>query len=125
MSSSNICYTKSKVISYEQKLFIKRSLRQLGFNPKTKGFLFFEKAIIFVYEHDIISVNLYEIYRYISQKTSLSFKAVESAFVYAFSNLNTKKLSLNYERIFNIEFSFDFFNPSTLITDFMDILEII
>ena len=123
MSSSSICYTKSKVISYEQKLFIKRSLRQLGFNPKTKGFIFFEKAIIFAYEHDIISINLYEIYRYISKKTSLSFKSVESAFIYTFSSLNTKKLSLNYESIFDIEFSIEFFNMNSLIMDFIDILD--
>lgn len=123
MSSSSICYTKSRVISYEQKLFIKRSLRQLGFNPKTKGFLFFEKAIIFAYENDIISVNLYEIYRYIAKKNSQSFKTIESAFVYTFSNLNTKKLSLNYESIFDIEFSLDFFNMTSLIVDFVDLLE--
>ena len=123
MASSNICYTKTKVISYEQKLFIKRSLRQLGFNPKTTGFLFFEKAIIFAYENDIILINLYEIYRYISQKTLQPFKTVESAFVYTFNNLNTKKLSLNYESIFEIEFSIEFFNMSSLISDFLDLLE--
>ena len=123
MASSNICYTKTKVISYEQKLFIKRSLRQLGFNPKTTGFLFFEKAIIFAYEHDIILINLYEIYRYISQKTLQPFKTVESAFVYTFNNLNTKKLSLKYESIFEIEFSIEYFNMSSLISDFLDLLE--
>ena len=123
MSSSSICYTKSRVISYEQKLFIKRSLRQLGFNPKTNGFLFFEKAIIFAYEHDIISINLYEIYRYIAQKNSKSFKTIESAFVYTFNNLNTKKLSLNYESIFDIEFYFEHFTIKTLINDFIDYLE--
>ena len=123
MSSSSICYTKSKVISYEQKLFIKKSLRQLGFNPKTKGFLFFEKAITFTYEYDIISINLYEIYRYIAYKTSQPFKTVESAFIYTFNNLNIKKLSLNYESIFDIEFSFEYFNISSLLIDFIDILE--
>ena len=124
MSSSNICYSKSKVISYEQKLFIKKALRQLGFNPKTIGFLFFQKAIIFVYEHDIISINLNEIYRYISIKTSQPIKTIQSAFVYSFNNLNTKKLSLNYESIFKIEFSSEFFNISNLINDFIDILDI-
>lgn len=123
MSSSSICYSKSRIISYEQKLFIKRSLRQLGFNPKTKGFLFFEKAIIFAYEYDIISINLYEIYRYISKKTSQPFKTIESAFIYTFSSLNTKKLSLNYESIFDIEFSFDSFSMSILISDFIDLLD--
>lgn len=123
MISSSICYTKSRVISYEQKLFIKRALRQLGFNPKTRGFLFFKKAIIFAYEHDIISINLYEIYRYISQKTSHPFKTVESAFIYTFNNLNTKKLSLNYESIFDIEFSIEIFNMSNLISDFIDVLD--
>ena len=123
MSSSSICYTKSRVISYEQKLFIKKSLRQLGFNPKTKGFLFFEKAIIFAYEHDIISINLTEIYKYISIKTSQSIKTIQSAFIYSFNNLNTKKLYSNYENIFDIEFSIEFFCISSLIIDFIDILE--
>lgn len=123
MSSSSICYTKSKVISYEQKLFIKRSLRQLGFNPKTKGFLFFEKAIIFTYEHDIISINLYEIYRHISQKTYQPLKTIQSSFIYAFNNLDTKKLYTNYKNIFDIEFSIEFFNIKTLIEDFIDVLQ--
>ena len=122
MSCSNICYSKSKVISYEQKLFIKRSLRQLGFNTKTKGFLFFEKAIIYCYEYDIISINLNEIYRYISLKTFQPIKTIQSAFIYTFNNLNTKKISLNYESIFEIEFSIDYFNISSLISDFLDIL---
>ena len=122
MSNSSICYTKSKVISYEQKLFIKKALRQLGFNPKTVGFLFFQKAIIFVYEHDIISINLNDLYRYISIKTSQPIKTIQSAFIYSFNNLNTKKLYTNYENIFNIEFSIDFFNIGTLIADFVDIL---
>ena len=123
MSSSSICYTKSRVISYEQKLFIKRSLRQLGFNTKTKGFLFFEKAIIFTYEYDIIWINFNEIYRYISIKTSQPIKTIQSAFVYSFNNLNTKKLYTNYKNIFDIEFSIEFFNISTLINDFIDILD--
>ena len=123
MSSSSICYTKSKVISYEQKLFIKKSLRQLGFNPKTKGFLFFEKAIIFAYEYDVISINLNEIYRYISTKSFQSIKTIQSAFIYSFNNLNTKKLYTNYKSIFGIEFSIEFFNITTLIIDFIDILE--
>lgn len=123
MSSSSICYTKSRIISYEQKLFIKRSLRQLGFNPKTIGFLFIQKAIIFAYEHDIISINLNEIYRYISTKTSQPIKTIQSTFIYTFNNLNTKKLYTNYENIFNIEFSMEFFNISSLIIDFIDILE--
>ena len=122
MSSSSICYTKSRVISYEQKLFIKRSLRQLGFNPKTSGFLFFQKAIIYCYECDVISINLNEIYRYISLKTFQPIKTIQSAFIYTFNNLNTKKLSLNYESIFEIEFSIDYFNINNLICDFLDIL---
>ena len=122
MSSSSICYTKSRVISYEQKLFIKRSLRQLGFNPKIKGFHFFEKAIIFAYEYDIISINLNEIYRYISIKTYQPIKTIQSAFIYSFNNLNTKKLYTNYKNIFDIEFSIEFFNISSLIIDFLDIL---
>ena len=125
MSSSNICYTKSRVISYEQKLFIKRALRQLGFNPKTTGFLFFQKAIIFAYEHDLVFINLTEIYRYISQKTSHPIKTIQSSFIYTFNNLNTKKLSSNYESIFDIEFSFDFFCINNLISDFIDVLETI
>lgn len=123
MSSSSICYTKSRVISYEQKLFIKRSLRQLGFNPKTAGFHFFQKAIIFAYENDIISINLNEIYRYIAIKTFHPVKTVQSSFIYSFNNLNTKKLYTNYKSIFGIEFSIEFFNITTLIIDFIDILE--
>ena len=122
MSSSNICYSKSKTISYEQKLFIKKALRQLGFNSKTRGFLFIQKAIIYSYEYDLITINLNEIYRYISTKTSQPIKTIQSAFIYTFNSLNIKKLSLNYKDIFNIEFSIDFFNITSLIIDFIDIL---
>ena len=122
MYSSNICYSKSKTISYEQKLFIKKALRQLGFNSKTRGFLFIQKAIIYSYEYDLITINLNEIYRYISTKTSQPIKTIQSAFIYTFNSLNIKKLSLNYKDIFDIEFSIDFFNITSLIIDFIDIL---
>ena len=80
-----------------------------------------QKAIIFAYENDIISINLNEIYRYIAIKTSQPIKTIQSAFIYSFNNLNTKKLYTNYENIFDIEFSIEFFNISTLINDFIDI----
>ena len=43
MSSSYATCTKEKTISYEQRLFIKRSLRQLGLNSKMDGFIYIQK----------------------------------------------------------------------------------
>lgn len=123
MINTNETCTKEKTISYEQRLFIKTSLRQLGINPKNNGFRYLQKAIIYAYKNDIISINLYDIYRYLSKKTNTSFKTIESIITYSFSNINTKKLSTNYSKIFGIDFSFDFFNIRNLISDFLDILE--
>lgn len=123
MSSSYETCTKEKVISYEQRLFIKTSLRQLGINPKNNGFLIFQKAIIYAYKKDMITINLEEIYKYIENKTSQPYKTIESIIRYSFYNINTKKLSINYKKIFGLEFSIDFFNIRTLISDFLDILE--
>lgn len=123
MSSSYETCTKEKVISYEQRLFIKTSLRQLGINPRNNGFLIFQKAIIYAYKKDMITINLEEIYKYIGNKTSQPHKTIESIIRYSFYNINTKKLSINYKKIFGLEFSIDFFNIRTLISDFLDILE--
>lgn len=123
MSSSYETCTKEKVISYEQRLFIKTSLRQLGINPKNNGFLIFQKAIIYAYKKNMITINLEEIYKYIGNKTSQPHKTIESIIRYSFYNINIKKLSANYEKIFGLEFSIDFFNIRTLISDFLDILE--
>lgn len=123
MSSSYETCTKEKIISYEQRLFIKTSLRQLGINPKNNGFLIFQKAIIYAYKKDMITINLEEIYKYIGNKTSQPHKTIESTIRYSFYNINTKKLSINYEKIFGLEFSIDLFNIRTLISDFLDILE--
>ena len=65
MISSN---NKERKISYDQKLFIKTSLRQLGINPKNNGLLIFQEAITYAYSKDMIIINLEEIYRYIAQK---------------------------------------------------------
>lgn len=122
LSSYENC-TKEKKISYEQRLFIKTSLRQLGINPKNNGFIYLQKAIIYAYKNDIISINLYDIYRHLAKKNNNSFKTIESTITYTFLNINTKYLSTNYNKIFGIEFSSDFFCIRNLISDFLDILE--
>jgi hypothetical protein len=123
MSSSYATCTKEKTISYEQRLFIKRTLRQLGLNSKTDGFSYIQKAIILAYEYDMISINFRELCKYIGNKHSLSFRTIEAVSRYSIYNLNSKKLSDNYEDIFGIEFSLSNFNICTLISDFLDILE--
>ena len=47
MSSSYETCTKEKVISYEQRLFIKTALRRIGINSNNNGFILFQKAIIY------------------------------------------------------------------------------
>lgn len=121
MKSSN---SKERKISYHQKLFIKTSLRQLGINPKNNGLLVFQEVITYAYSKDMIIINLEEIYRYIAQKyENKSPRTIETIIRYAFYNLNIKKLSDNYEKIFGLEFSAEYFIIKTLISDFIDILE--
>ena len=89
MISSN---NKERKISYNQKLFIKTSLRQLGINPKNNGLLIFQEAITYAYSKDMIIINLEEIYRYIAQKhENKSPRTIETILRYAFYNLNSKK----------------------------------
>lgn len=123
LSSYENC-TKDKTISYEQKLFIKTSLRQLGISSNNNGFFLIQKAIIYAYETDMITINLEKIYRYLSGKTTnISARGVESTIRYSFYNINTKKLFANYEDIFGIEFNSNYFTIKNLISDFKDILE--
>ena len=114
-----------KKISYEQKTFIKTSLRQLGINSKNNGFIVIQKVIKYAYEKDMISINLEDIYRYIAKLTSKSNKTIESIIRYALYNVNSKQFSSNYEKIFGIDFSFEFFSLKNFISDFLDILETI
>ena len=125
MSSSYETCTKEKVISYEQRLFIKTALRQIGINSNNNGFILFQKAIIYAYKKDMITINLEEIYKYLGKKNSQPYKTIESIIRYSFYNVNIKKLSSNYEKIFGLEFSMEFFSIRTLIEDFIDILETI
>lgn len=120
MKNSN---SKEK-ISYNQKLFVKTSLRQLGFNPKNNGLLIFQEAITYAYSKDMIVINLEEIYRYIAQKhENKSPRTIETILRYAFNNINSKKLSDNYKKIFGLDFCIECFSIKTLISDFLDILE--
>ena len=123
MSSSYETCTKEKVISYEQRQFIKTALRRIGINSNNNGFILFQKAIIYAYKKDMITINLEEIYKYLGKKNSQPYKTIESIIRYSFYNVNIKKLSSNYEKIFGLEFSMEFFSIRTLIEDFIDILE--
>ena len=123
MSSSYATCTKEKTISYEQRLFIKRSLRQLGLNAKMEGFSYLQKSIIYAYKQDLIVINYQHICNHISQNSTQSAKTIDNVIRYSINNLNTKKLSTNYELIFGIEFSYSDFNIASLISDFKDILE--
>lgn len=121
MKDSN---SKERKISYNQKLFIKTSLRQLGINPKNNGLLIFQEAIAYAYSKDMIIINLEEIYRYISQKhENKSTKTIETILRYSFYNLNSKKLSKNYNKIFGLDFCIEYFSIKSFISDFIDILE--
>lgn len=124
MVSSNFKPTNDKKISYEQRLFIKTSLRQIGINPKNNGLLVFQQAIIYAYSKDMIIINLEEIYRYIATKhQNKSNRTIETILRYAFYNLNSKKLVSNYKKIFGLEFCAEYFSIKNLISDFLDILE--
>jgi len=123
MSSSYETCTKEKVISYEQRLFIKTALRRIGINSNNNGFILFQKAIIYAYKKDMITINLEEIYKYLGKKNSQPHKTIESIIRYSFYNINIKKLSTNYEKVFGLEFSMEFFSIRTLIEDFIDILD--
>lgn len=116
--------SKERKISYNQKLFIKTSLRQLGINPKNNGLLIFQEAITYAYSKDMIIINLEEIYKYISIKhNDKSPRTIETILRYAFNNINSKKLLNNYSKIFGLDFSIEYFSIKTLISDFLDILE--
>ena len=123
MSSSYATCTKEKTISYEQRLFIKRSLRQLGLNSKTDGFNYIQKAIILAYEYDMITINFRDLCKYLANKRSQSFRTIESVSRYSIYTLNANKLANNYENIFGIEYTYSEFNICSLISDFKDILE--
>ena len=116
--------SKERKISYNQKLFIKTSLRQLGINPKKNGLLIFQEAITYAYSKDMIVINLEEIYRYISQKhDNKSPRTIETILRYAFDNINSKKLSNNYPKIFGLDFCIEYISIKTLISDFLDMLD--
>ena len=123
MACSSIMQNKEKVITYEQKVFLKKALVQLGINPINNGFILIQKAIIYAYTEDMITINLENIYRYISKQDNISSRGIESIIRYSFYNINTKKLKSNYEKIFGIEFDFEFFSIRSIISDFKDILE--
>ena len=123
MSSLYETCTKEKTISYEQRLFIKTSLRQLGFNPKHNGFILLQKAIIYAYKQDVITINLEKIYNYLALKTNKSYKTIESDIRYSFYNINSKKLYNTYEKIFKISFFPEYFNLKNFIIDFLDLIE--
>ena len=70
----------------------------------------------------MITINLEEIYRYLSLKTNKSYKTIESDIRYSFYNINIKKLSQNYKNIFQLEFSLEYLSIKNLVYDFLDIL---
>lgn len=123
MSSLYETCTKEKKISYEQRLFIKTSLRQLGFNPKHNGFILLQKAIIYAYTQDMIIINLEGIYKYLSQKTQKPYKTIESLIRYSFYNINSNKLFNNYEKIFKLKYIPELLSLNNLIIDISDLLE--
>ena len=123
MSSSYETCTKEKVISYEQRLFIKTALRRIGINSNNNGFILIQKAIIYAYEYDIISINFRDICKHLATRHSQSFRTIESVSRYSIYNLNANKLASNYENIFGIEYSYSEFNICSLINDVLDILE--
>ena len=123
MSSSFETCTKEKVISYEQKRFVKTSLRVLGVNTKQNGFIILQKSISYAYENDMIIINVNQICKHIALITKLPLKTIESSIRYTFNNINIKKFSNNYENIFDLEFSSESFNLGNLISDFKDIFE--
>lgn len=123
MTCSSIMQSKERVIKYEQKIFLKKALMQLGINPKNNGFILIQRAIIYAYIEDMITINLEDIYKYIATKEKISTKGIESIIRYSFYNINTKKLKANYERIFGIEFDFEYFSIRNIISDFIDLLD--
>ena len=124
MQSSDVSFTKEKKVTDEQRVYLKKSLIKLGFNPKNNGFILFYKAIILAYELDMVTINISKLCEILSSKNKeLKASGVNSALKYVFYNINTKKLLHHYEKIFSIEFDVEYFSMKSFMTDFVDLLE--
>ncbi len=116
-------FTNDRKISYEQKVFLKSTLRKLGLNPSNNGTKLFFKIVLIAYIKDMITINFEGLCRMLSIEQNISSKTISSEIKYSINSANFKKARETYKNIFGIEFESDFFTPRNLISDLKDILE--
>lgn len=124
LANSYNTFTNDRKISYNQKVFLKTTLRKLGLNPSNNGSKLLFKIVLIAHTKDMVTINFEGLCRILSVEQNLSSKTISSEIKYSINSANFKKARENYEKIFGIEFESEFFTPRNLISDLKDLLEI-
>lgn len=127
MKSKYDIFTKEKrKISYNQKLFINTSLRQLGFKPANNGTIYLKKIIILAYEENLIVIELKKLCNMLANEIgNIKSTTIYEDIKYAVNNVNYTKARLNYEKIFNFSYDSEYFTTRNIVEEVLSVLETI
>jgi len=107
-----------------QAIIIYNILRQIGLSPKSKGIKILTSAIIVALDSADEFIIVSNIYEQLSKQYKLSPNSINTAIAYTLNNLIGNDYKDNFQKIFGVEFSRDFYSNKTIIEEVSRIIQI-
>lgn len=106
-----------------QAINIYNILRKIGINPKTKGFKILVQAIMIALSCSDDFINLTKIYKQLSVKYNLNFESIRTMISYSLHHLIGVDYKENFEEIFGVKYSEDFYTNQIIIEEVIRIIK--
>lgn len=107
-----------------QAIIIYNILKKIGLSTKLKGTKMLLSAILLALACTDEFIVLNDIYKQLSYQYNLSPKYIENAISYSLKHLIGKGFEENFEKIFNVEYSEDFYSNKIIIEEVTRIIQI-
>lgn len=107
-----------------QAIIVHNILRQIGLSSKLKGTKILLSAVMLALTCTDDFIILNDIYKQLSYKYKLSPKYIENAISYSLKHLVGTGFKKNFEKIFDLEFSENFYSNKTIIEEVTRVIKI-
>lgn len=107
-----------------QAIIVHNILRQIGLSSKLKGTKILLSAVMLALTCTDDFIILNDIYKQLSYKYKLSPKYIENSISYSLKHLVGTGFKKNFEKIFDLKFSEDFYSNKTIIEEVTRVVKI-
>ena len=112
MQKVNSCTKDEQLLTSHNIDFV---LNALGFNLRSKGYIYYRDLILFSLNFNLDEIRLIDLYALISKKYNKPISIIEKNIKNLFSRFNLSKFEQNFKKIFGLDFDYIYTSPKNFL----------